>query len=264
MSIRQQVFIRLPLPDGGELDGYLSYREQAGPDAVLYVHGFGSTRGGTKSEALEAACALRGWPFAAFDFRGHGRSAGSMLELRGTGLLADLAAVADHLQERGIRRLYPVGSSMGGWAAAWFAVERGTAAVPAVGLIAPAFRFLHRRWDSLSPQERELWQRTGRLRVRNQWVDVEIGYGGVEEMERFRPEALAARWGTPLLLYHGMADDTVPAGDSLAFVERTAFPEIELRLLKGGDHRLLWYKDVLADEFCRFFGRWWQGTSFPE
>jgi uncharacterized protein len=261
MAIRQQEFIRLPLPTGGELDGYLSYEGEAGPDAVLYVHGFGSTRGGTKAQALEAACARRGWPFAAFDFRGHGRSGGTLLDLRGSGLLDDLTAIALHLESLGIRHLFPIGSSMGGWAAAWFALGRGAAAVPAVGLIAPAFRFLQRRWESLSPAAREEWQQTGRLRARNEWLDLEIGHGIVEERDRFLPEALAAKWGTPLLIYHGLGDDTVPAADSISFVERTAYPDIELRLLKAGDHRLLNIKDELANEFCRFFGRWWQGTN---
>jgi alpha-beta hydrolase superfamily lysophospholipase len=258
MATRQQAFIRLPLATPGELDGYVSYQGNLGPDAVLYVHGFGSTRGGAKSEALEAACARRGWSFAAFDFRGHGRSGGSLLDLRGSGLLEDLSAIAGHLRERGIHRLFPVGSSMGGWVTAWFAVGQNTAAVPAVGLVAPAFSFPQRRWELLSEAERNEWRRTGRLRLRNQWVDLEIGYGIVEEMDRFLPEDLAARWATPLLLYHGMADDTVPAAESLAFVERTAFPDIELRLLKGGDHRLLAQKDEIADEFCKFFSRWWR------
>jgi pimeloyl-ACP methyl ester carboxylesterase len=262
MADRQQVLIRVPLAGGGELDAYLSYGKQPDPDAVLYVHGFGSTRGGAKSEALERACERHGWTFASFDFRGHGRSAGSLLDLRGSSLLEDLAAVADHFEQLGVRRLFPVGSSMGGWAASWFAVERGNSAVPAVGLIAPAFRFLHQRWDSLTPEQRDEWRRTGKLRVRNQWIDVEIGYPVAEELERFRPEALAARWDAPLLIYHGLADDTVPAADSLAFVERTAFPDIELRLLRGGDHRLLPQKDALAEEFCRFFKRFWWGQNF--
>jgi alpha-beta hydrolase superfamily lysophospholipase len=261
MPTRRQAFIELPLPEGGALQGYLSYHGQPGPDAVLYVHGFGSTRGGAKSEALETACASRGWSFAAFDFQGHGRSSGSLLNMRGSGLLADLKTVADDLRGRGINRLFPVGSSMGGWAAAWFALERGNLAVPAVGLIAPAFRFLHHRWDTLSAEERETWRRTGKLRVHNQWVDIDIGYGIVDEMDRYQPEALAARWATPLLLYHGLGDDTVPAVDSLAFVGRASYPDIELRLLKGGDHRLLTYKEFLADEFCRFFARWWQETA---
>ena len=53
----------------------------------------------------------------------------------------------------------------------------------------------------------------------------------------------------------------MPAAHSLAFVERATFPDIEVRLLKGGDHQLLRYKDELAEEFCRFFGRWWQRST---
>jgi alpha-beta hydrolase superfamily lysophospholipase len=261
MSDRQQAFIRVPLAAGVELDGYLSYQVEPGPDAVLYVHGFGSTRGGVKAGALEAACARHGMSFAAFDFRGHGGSGGSLLDLCTSGLVADLAAVADHLATRGIRRLFPVGSSMGGWATSWFALERGTVSVPAVGLVAPAFRFMRNRWETLSPAEQEAWRRTGRFRVQNQWVDVEIGYGLIEELDRFDPDDLAARWATPLLIFHGLADDTVPAADSLAFVERATFPDIEIRLLKRGDHQLLPYKDELAEEFCRFFRRWWQGKA---
>jgi alpha-beta hydrolase superfamily lysophospholipase len=261
MSVRQQAFIRLPLAAEVELDGYLSYQDEPGPDAVLYVHGFGSTRGGVKAGALEAACARHGMSFAAFDFRGHGHSGGSLLDLRTSGLVADLAAFGDHLATRGVRRLFPVGSSMGGWAASWFALQRGTETVPAVGLVAPAFRFMRNRWETLTPEQQEAWRRTGRFRVQSQWVDLEIGYGLIEELGRFETDDLAARWATPLLIYHGLADDTVPNGDSLAFIERATFPDIEIRLLKSGDHQLLPYKDELAEEFCRFFGRWWQSRT---
>ena len=261
MSDRQQAFIRLPLPAGGELDGYLSYQDDPGLDAVLYVHGFGSTRGGTKAGALEAACVRHGWPFAAFDFRGHGRSGGSLLDLRGTGLLADLLrspTTSPRAASAGFFPLVPawaVGPRPGSRS------ERGTETVPAVALVAPAVRVMRRRCEALSPPEQEAWRQTGRLRVLNQWVDMEIGYGVIEEMGRFDPNGLADRWATPLLVYHGLADDTVPAADTLAFVERATFPDIEVRLLKGGDHQLLPYKDELADELCRFFGRWRQGKA---
>ena len=89
----------------------------------------------------------------------------------------------------------------------------------------------------------------------NDWVDTEIGFGLVEERERFRARDLAAGWRTPALIFHGLADETVPASDSLEFVERVAFPKVELRLLKDGDHRLTAYKDEIAAETGRFFAR---------
>src|SRR5438132_14357691 len=120
MEPRQTEQIRLSSPSGAELSGALSYRGEPGPAAAVYVHGLGSVRGGEKSAALEAACARRGWTFAAFDFRGHGESGGTMPELRCSGLLSDLETIRAALAGRGVRRLCPVGSSMGGWAAAWF------------------------------------------------------------------------------------------------------------------------------------------------
>jgi alpha-beta hydrolase superfamily lysophospholipase len=257
MPPRRQEAVRLPLPAGGALVGRLSYSAQVEPEAVLFVHGFGSHHAGEKAEALERACARRRWTYAAFDFRGHGQSAGTMLELRGSGLLEDLGRVRDFLAGRGAVRLFPVGSSMGGWAVAWFALDQG-GAIPACAAIAPALDFLSRGWDALSEARRRSWRETGRLRVQNDWVDVEIGYGMVAERGQFPREWLEAGWKTPLLIFHGMRDDTVPYAGSLAFVERTPFPEIELRLYKDGDHRLLGYKEEMAEAACAFFARRWQ------
>jgi alpha-beta hydrolase superfamily lysophospholipase len=226
----------------------------AHPDfAVLWVHGFGSHRGGEKAAAVKAECSRRGWAFAAFDFRGHGESAGAMHDLRASGLLADLAAIRHVLAERGHTRLGLVGSSMGGFAAAWFANSNPD--VVGCVLLAPAFGFLQRRWDRLTEAERDEWRRTDRLRVTNDWVDVEVGYGLIEEREQFRPDALAAGWRTSALLIHGCEDSVVPAADSLEFLRRVEYPQVELRLLKGGDHRLTAHKDEIAAAAGLFFER---------
>ena len=60
----------------------------------------------------------------------------------GSGLQSDLEAIRRCLAERGVERLFLVGSSMGGWASSWYACTHPGKA-PAVVLIAPAFRFLH-------------------------------------------------------------------------------------------------------------------------
>ena len=241
--------VEIQLPTGDTLRGDL--RSGSGR-AIVYVHGFGSHRGGEKSVALAAECARRGWTFAAFDFRGHGTSAGTTRDLTASRLLEDLEAVRDFLVARGHSRLGLVGSSMGGFAAGWFAVRHPEAVTGCV-LLAPAFRFLERRFAGLTDAELDEWQRTGVRRMRNEWVDVEVGYGLLEERAAFAPDDLARRWRTPTLIFHGLADDVVPAADSLAFVAATACLEVELRLLKAGDHRLTAFKDEIAAEACRFF-----------
>jgi alpha-beta hydrolase superfamily lysophospholipase len=254
MSERRQEEVRLPLPAGGALHVYVSYRDPALDWAVVYVHGFASTRGGDKATALEAACTRRGWTFAAFDFRGHGQSTGTLRELRGSGLLDDLEQVRDYLVGRGVGRLCLVGSSMGGWVAAWFAL-RHPQSVAGTALIAPALDFVRSRWAVLTPDERRRWKETGRLRINNQWVDAELGYGLVEEIDLFPLDQLAAGLARPMLILHGLQDDTVPYRQSIEFLERAACPHMELRLYKDGDHRLLAYRDEMADTACAFFAR---------
>src|SRR6266852_5120741 len=251
MKAREQKSVSLQLPAGGALLIYVSYTGEPREEAVVYVHGFGSSRSGEKPRALEAACDRRGWTFAAFDFRGHGGSSGALLDLRGSGLLADLETAHAALAERGVRRVYLVGSSMGGWASAWFALRHPDLVI-ACALIAPAVDFLRQRWSALPEAERRRWKDTGRLRVRNQWIDTELGYGLVEEIDQFPVDRLAAELARPLLIFHGMQDDTVPYEHSLALVRQARYPHIELRLFKDGDHRLMAFKDELAEGACAF------------
>jgi uncharacterized protein len=243
--------VEIPLPTGDVLRGEL--RPGSGR-AVVYVHGFGSHRGGEKALALATECGRRGWTFAAFDFRGHGASAGTMRDLTASRLMEDLDAVRTLLVGRGYSRLGLVGSSMGGFAAGWFAVRHPDAVTGCV-LLAPAFRFLDRRSAGLTDAELDEWRRAGVRRVTNEWVDVEVGYGLVAERAAFAPDDLAARWQTPTLICHGLADDVVPAEDSVAFLRATPYPDVQLRLFKAGDHRLTAFKDEIAAAACRFLDR---------
>ena len=243
--------VELRLPTGDVLRGDF----RAGSDrTVVYVHGFGSHRRGEKALALAKECGCRGWTFAAFDFRGHGTSSGRISDLTTSRLLEDLAAIHDFLAARGCPRIGLIGSSMGGFAAAWYAVRHPEPVTGCV-LLAPAFRFLERRVTELTQGEFDEWRRTGVRQLQSEWVDVEIGYGLVEERAAFDPAELARRWQTPVLIYHGLADNVVPIADCLAFVDATMCPEVELRLLKSGDHRLTAFKEEIVGEVCRFFER---------
>jgi alpha-beta hydrolase superfamily lysophospholipase len=205
--------------------------------------------------ALEAAGARRGWTFATFDFRGHGESSNWLRDLRPSQLLADLATVRDFLAERGVRQLFLMGSSMGGWVSTWFALQH-PGVVQACALIAPAVHFPSARWERLSSVERDGWRRAGYVRIRNTWVDAELGYGLVEEASHFPLAQLLSEYRTPTLIFHGLRDDLVPHTRIVAFVEQAASAHLELRLYKDGDHRLNDYREVMAEAACDFFARW--------
>lgn len=249
--MRQHEPIDIRLATGESLRGDLRFTDAPGDHAIVFIHGFASRRDGEKSVALEVACANTGWTFAAIDCRGHGESDGSMRDLRSSRLLEDLSALQHYLAERGVRELFLVGSSMGGFASAWFALDCD--AVKACVMLAPAFHFLERRWNALSEFERAYWKQAGYVRYKNDYVDTEVGYGLMEERHLFPFEQLVSRWTKPALIFHGLADDIVPATDSIDFQHRAAGTEIEVRLYKNGDHRLTAWKDEMAIEACRFF-----------
>lgn len=223
---------------------------------VLWVHGFGSHRGGEKAVAVREECARRGWSFAAFDFRGHGESSGTMPELRASRLLEDLAAIRHWLKDsRGHTRLGLAASSMGAFAAAW-SVRKDPAGVAGCMFIAPAFEFLEKRWNHLSEAERSEWQRTNRLRVKTEWVETELEYGITEERDQFLVSDLMKGWTCPALILHGAADNVIPVSESLSFLQQANYPDIELHLFKSGDHRLTAFKEEIAAHMARFFSRW--------
>jgi pimeloyl-ACP methyl ester carboxylesterase len=250
MPERRSEKLELTIPDEQKLRGCVSFTSGKEPaPVVVFAHGFGSIRTGEKSAALEAECARRGWAFAACDFRGHGESDGVMTELRGSRLIEDLEAITRAAVALTGGPLFLFGSSMGGWAAAWFAAKN-PGRVAACAFAAPAFRFLE--WRRLSEAEREEWGRTGRLRVRNEFIDVEIDYGLAAEADDYPFEKLAAEFRSPAIIFHGMADETVPYSSSVEFAARCAAGDIELQLIKSGDHRLNGEKERMAFAACEF------------
>ena len=236
--------ITLTMPGGEMLRGVYEFTKgTTTTPVVIFAHGFCSTRGGEKSLALAEECARRGWSFAAVDFRGHGESDGRIFDLTGPQVLADLSTVVRYARVRASGPVFIVGSSMGGWAGAWLAV-REPQQVQACAFIAPAFRFPE--LGELTDEDRAAWERDGRWRLRNRWIDVDVGWRLVAEAANFKLDELTAGFQKPLLIFHGMQDDSVPVAGSLEFAAAAASKVVELLIIKDGDHRLLDYRARMA------------------
>ena len=244
--------VEIQLTDGSVLRGMLSFAETTAgkTPSVVFAHGLGSTRSGEKAQALETECGRRGWNFAAFDFRGHGQSDGNLLGLSGSCLIEDLEAITRMVAMRIGGPLFLVGSSMGGWTAAWVAA-RNPERIVACAFVAPAFRFME--WNTLSERERQDWRRTGRIRIGSEPAVMELGSGLLQESALYPYEVLLHRFRTRSLVFHGMQDDLIPYSDSIDFAARCAAADVESRVLKDGDHRLNSHKSMIARAACEFF-----------
>jgi len=225
---------------------------------VVFAHGLGSTHWGEKARAYEEACASRSWSFLAVDFRGHGHSDGHLSEMRALDWLEDLALMVGEARSRAGGPVFLVGSSQGGWAAAWLSLldpER----VAACALIAPALKLWE--WLALSTPEREAWERTGRHRIQTEYLDLELPSTLLGEAAAYPFETLFQRFRHPAILFHGMADAVIPPALSLDFADRCGATDLRLCLSKTGDHRLTRERHWLARESCQFFADWLSGDQ---
>jgi len=247
----------IELPDGERLAGDI-VPPRVGCPLALYLHGLGSHRDGEKASYLAAELTARGYGFARFDFRGHGASDGSFRELTLSRLLADVAAVVDHLAAGRAgpppRALLLIGASLGGLAAAWRSALAPDRPLPIAGqvLIAPAFRLLERYLAAVGDAGRARWERDGAFRFHGPWFDFELTWQAVLDARGYPHERLLAETRVPTLVIHGSDDETAPAALSEEFAASARATRPRLVVIAGGDHRLTAWKERLRDEIVTF------------
>lgn len=222
---------------------------------AIYAHGLASTRGGDKPQFFKERLPALGWDFAAFDFQGHGESTGDLRGLTLSRQIEDLAAVVEAhgpLYERVVL----IGSSMGGWTAAWYAA-RHPGKVHACVLIAPAFGFVEglQRW--IGEAETRRWRDEGSYTFQGPEGPFKLDYGINEDRRLYPDEELYAAYRTPTLVLHGMEDETVPWKASTGFADKAKNAEVDVILFGAGDHRLGAYKDAMLDHMRA----WWERTA---
>jgi alpha-beta hydrolase superfamily lysophospholipase len=225
---------------------------EPGTGVAVFVHGLGSHRRGDKALHFAERFAELGWGFLAPDLRGHGQSGGSMEALSLTRCLEDLGAALGSLPAGAVPRLL-IGSSMGGAVAAWFQLL-SPRADRHIALIAPALRF-PATYADLPRDELDAWKRTGSRRFVSEWIDLKIGYGLVADAARYPYERLLREYDAPTLILHGMDDSAVPWRRSVEFSEQTRAQDVDLLLVKGGDHRLTAHKAYLFDAIAAWLRR---------
>jgi len=237
--------------------GYLAYKlEQreapANKPTVLFCGGYrSSSMTGRKGLALAEYCFHSGLPYCRFEYRGHGESSGNFLDMTITNWIDDTLAVVDRLILPGDEQGHPkqivlVGSSMGAWIGLHVALRRPERVVGLVG-IAAAPDFTEDVWKGLAAHQKERLDNdedgvvylpsaydsdpypfTGKLiqDARNNWL---VLNGDTIEKKLF---------AGPVRLLHGLSDKDVPWQKSLQLAEILQSSDVELTLIKDGDHRI--------------------------
>lgn len=232
----------------------LAYRHVAGAGpAIVFLPGYMSDMAGGKATALFDWAAAEGRACLLLDYAGCGLSDGlfaeqSLLDWRGD--------VLDLIDAKIDGPVILVGSSMGGWlmllTALALTARDGADRVAGLVGIAAAPDFTD--WG-FTPQEKAIILAEGELREETSYSGQPYvttrGFWQSGEANRLldAPIPLAC----PARLLHGQEDSDVPPEISLRLAAALAGDDVQVTLVKGGDHRLSRQTDIalLIDTVAR-------------
>lgn len=238
---------------GGESTCRLAYRlAGAGKGAslgLLWLSGFLSDMASTKALALAAWANGRGLPMLRFDYSGHGLSEGDLLKASIGDWLGEAAAMLELLLAKTPRAVL-IGSSMGGWIALLLARklarEKALAKLAGLVLIAPAWDMTERlMWDQMTEETKAAFARDGVIYEPSLYGDpYPITKRLIDEGRGHLIGEGALALDLPVRILQGMRDPDVPWRHALDLVERLGSNDVELTLIKDGDHRLSREQDL--------------------
>jgi len=216
---------------------------------VIFCPGFYSSRNGEKALALEKWCKNKSIAYTRFDYSGHGDSGGDFANGSISEWLADLLEVIDASLED---QIVLVGSSMGGWLALLAALRRPKL-IGGLLLVACAVDMTKYYPKRLAEYEQQT-DNEGRAyyAVPNQF-DYQKPYliyqHLIDDGTQYFLLDDAIDLNMPIRLLHGMQDNIVEWQRSLKISERLSSTDVDVTLIKSGDHRLSSRADLTRLEF---------------
>ena len=205
---------------------------------VVFMTGFKSDMTGGKALALADFCRIRGNAFLRFDYQGHGQSSGDFNDGTIGEWVSDAIDALDQLTD-GPQVL--VGSSMGGWIMLLVARARPQRIAGLLGLAsAPDFTEDLILAELSDAQVAEL-NATDCVLLPNDYDDAEPYRINKKLLEEGGNQLLLReplKLNCPIRLIHGINDADVPWTTSMRIMETVTSADVEVTLVKTGEHRL--------------------------
>jgi pimeloyl-ACP methyl ester carboxylesterase len=221
----------------GDLNGIAVRRRAGRGPAVIFLPGYASDMAGSKALALDAWAARTGRSFIRFDYRGCGESSGAFEAFTLEDWRDDALAVIDATQGP----IVLVGSSMGGWIMLLAAVARPERVTALVGIAAaPDFT----QWG-FNEAQKALLATDGRIAEPSPYGAPMITTRSFwESGQRNLLLGGEIALDMPVRLLQGQCDADVPWQTALTLAERLRSADVQVTLVKGGDHRLSRPQDI--------------------
>lgn len=217
------------------------HRGGTGP-VLVFLPGYMSDMTGSKAEAIDGWAEATGRAFLRLDYSGCGASGGDFLAGSIGRWARDARAVIDHVAPGG--QVVLLGSSMGGWVALRLGMKLGGRLVGLVGIAAaPDFTdwglaltdddraaLAERGWFSRPSEYDAAGYRYSRALLED--APAQLLLGGVIAID------------APVRLLHGQQDDAVPWMVSVDVAGKLRSDDVQVVLVKDGDHRLSRPQDI--------------------
>jgi len=203
---------------------------------VIFMGGFMSDMNGSKAIALQQICHEQGLAYLRFDYLGHGSSSGKFTDGTISTWAEDALDVFDNLTE-GPQII--VGSSMGGWMMMLTAISRPKRVVGLVGIAAAPDFTEDLLPNQLTKKQMAKIEKTGIVIIPSEF---ENPYTITKKLLEDGRQHLLLRKKIPIdckvRLLHGLKDTSVPWKTALKIQELLRSQDVEVNLIKNGDHRL--------------------------
>lgn len=229
--------IRFSTRPGADRLAY-AYTAGRGP-VIIFLPGYLSDMDGSKALALEGWARAQGRAMLRLDYAGCGRSDGDLSTATLTGWRDDVLHLIDTVTDG---PLLLVGSSMGGWLMLLVALARPERVAGLVG-IAAAPDFTDWGYDDA---QKETIARDGVLLLPNQYgpeptpVTRPFWQSGQDNLLLGQSIAI----DVPVTLLQGQCDPDVPWHTALRLSAALRSAQVQVHLIKDGDHRLSRDQDI--------------------
>lgn len=234
--------------DARDIAALIRPARAVGRPGTVWLGGYRSDMAGSKAEAICAHQASLGAGSVRFDYSGHGVSGGKFTDGTISRWLEESLAVFDRFAE-GPQIL--VGSSMGGWIALRMAQElkaRGQSdRIAGIVLIAPAPDFTSELIEpELTDEQRRALDTQGYFEEPTPYgPDPDIYTKALFEDGRAnRVLDGVIDLDAPVTILQGMEDPDVPWKHALRLVEHLPSTNVDVQLIRDGDHRLSRPEDI--------------------
>lgn len=202
---------------------------------LVFLPGYMSDMEGGKAQAVFAHARAKGHAALLLDYSGCGSSEGRFADGTLTLWRDDALAIIDHVWPEGEGGILPIGSSMGGWIALLIALARKGRTAGLIGIAAaPDFT----QWGFTDAQKEAL-RADGRIEEPSDYGEpylTTLAFWESGQAHLLLEEEIAL--DCPVRLLQGQADDVVPWSVAIRTADRLRSADVQLMLVKDGDHRL--------------------------